>query len=77
MARALNIPIPTEFDACSYDEQADYIEALLERMEARQGQEFDSDLIELAKRRLALYKADPSRTESADEVKARLLAKYG
>ncbi len=76
MARALNIPIPTEFDAGSYDEQAEYIEALLERMESKQGQEFDRELVEVAKRRLALYRSNPSRTLPADEVKARLLAKY-
>ena len=76
MSGALNIPIPSEFDASSYDEQAEYIEALLKRMESRQEQEFDRELVEVAKRRLSLYRADPSRTLPAAEVKARLLAKY-
>lgn len=76
MSRVANIPIPAEFDDSSYDEKAEYIEALLDRLEAEHEAPYDAELVELAKRRLAMHRADPERAVSADEAKARLLSRY-
>ena len=76
MAIAHNLETPTGFDDLSAEEQLEYVDRLLGRVETRLDDGLDKSVVAEVTRRLEAHRKDPSAAEDADVVRERLLAKY-
>ena len=73
MARALPLP-PPGFDELSADEQIEYVQALWDRIEAPPEEEPIPDRhLDIARERLARYRAHPEEALPWEEVRDELL----
>jgi hypothetical protein len=76
MAIAHNLDTPTGFDDLSAEEQLEYVDTLLGRVENRLESRFDEGLVTEVRRRREAHRMDPDGAVDADVVRDRLLAKY-
>jgi hypothetical protein len=70
------VAVPAGFDELHPEEQLQYVEKLLERVESSLAGRLDAELIAETRRRRERHRLHPDEAEPASVVKARLLAKY-